>query len=577
MKNQLRVTIGQYSCAGKKSVNQDFYGALTPNQPQLTAKGIAVALADGISSSNVSQIASETAVKMFLQDYYSTPDAWSVRKSGQRVLEAVNSWLYAQTQQCEFRFNRDKGYICTFSGMVFKSHQVHIFHAGDSRIYRLAGKQLEQLSTDHRRIVSSEVSYLTHGLGIDKRLDFSYQCQPLNQGDMFLLATDGVYEWLTNDAIARGISEALTAQQDDLDSVAKALVEQALRAGSLDNLTLQIILVKQLPDPSLQELHAHANHLAPAPSLQPRMQFDGYKILREIYISSRSHVYLAEDLDTKEKVALKIPSAEMRNNEAYLEAFFMEEWIANRLNNAHVLKAVKPTRQRHYRYTVTEYLEGKTLAQWIIDNPKPSIGSVRAIVRQIAKGLQAFHRQEMVHQDLRPYNVMIDEVGVVKIIDFGATKVAGITEITGVDDGIVGTAQYTAPEYFLGLPGTSRSDIFSLGVITYQMLCGELPYGIGVSKARSLREQRRLSYRPMHRQDASLPEWLDYAISKAVHVNPQKRYQDVAEFVYELEHPNANFMRRAKPPLLERDPVLFWQGLSLLLLCLLLWQVSHAL
>ena len=110
----------------------------------------------------------------------------------------------------------------------------------------------------------------------------------------------------------------------------------------------------------------------------------------------------------------------------------------------------------------------------MIDNPKPDLETVRGIVEQIAKGLRAFHRMEMLHQDLRPDNIMIDTTGTVKIIDFGSTRVAGVVEAAplGSRDDILGTAQYTAPEYFLGESGTSRSDMFSLGVITYQMLTG---------------------------------------------------------------------------------------------------------
>src|SRR6185503_18814587 len=123
------------------------------------------------------------------------------------------------------------------------------------------------------------------------------------------------------------------------------------------------------------------------------------------------------------------------------------------------------------------------LSQWMRDNPKPDLETVRGIVEQIAKGLQAFHRMEMLHQDIRPDNIMIDKTGTAKIIDFGATKVAGAVEASppGHDD-ILGTAQYTAPEYFLGESGSPRSDQFSLGVIAYQMLTGKLPYGAQVAQ-----------------------------------------------------------------------------------------------
>jgi serine/threonine protein phosphatase PrpC len=167
--------LGQYSDKGRKESNQDFHGACIPEEPQLSAKGIAIALADGISSSSVSQLASQSAVRVFLEDYYCTSPAWSVKKSAQQVLMAVNSWLYAQTQQSPFRYEKDRGYVCTLSAMVLKSTTAHLFHAGDARIYRLR----EECSSSSRRItasmVSSEQSYLSRALGIEAQLDIDYQ------------------------------------------------------------------------------------------------------------------------------------------------------------------------------------------------------------------------------------------------------------------------------------------------------------------------------------------------------------------------------------------------------------------
>src|SRR5205085_4384837 len=154
---------------------------------------------------------------------------------------------------------------------------------------------------------------------------------------------------------------------------------------------------------------------------------DGYEIIREVHASSRSHIYLAADCETRAHVMLKIPSIDGRADAAYLERFLLEEWVARRINSAHVLKPCPQTRQRQYLYVATEFIDGQTLSQWMIDNPRPQLESVRRIVEQIARGLEAFHRLEMLHQDLRPDNVMIDKAGTVKIIDFGATSVAGLT------------------------------------------------------------------------------------------------------------------------------------------------------
>ena len=133
---------------------------------------------------------------------------------------------------------------------------------------------------------------------------------------------------------------------------------------------------------------------------------------------------------------------------------------------------------------------------------------------------------EMLHQDLRPENVMIDKTGTVKIIDFGAVRVAGVaeTERPADRDRIKGTAQYTAPEYFLGEGGTPSSDLFSLGVIAYEMLTGRLPYGARMATARTRAQQRSAPYAPAIDNEREIPAWIDGTLRKAVHPDPNKRY-----------------------------------------------------
>lgn len=569
---QLRIAIGQCSQAGRKPVNQDFHGVMMPAEPLLSSKGIAVVLADGISSSDVSQIASETSVKGFLEDYFSTPESWSVKTAVQRVLHATNSWLYAQTRNGPHRYNMDKGYVCTFSALVVKSATAHLFHAGDARIYQLIDNHLVQLTEDHRLWVSADKSYLSRALGMRDWLDLDYQSLPVEAGDTFILATDGVYEHV-DDAF---VLDTLNQHADDLDRAATVIVDRALQNGSDDNLTLQIVRIEQLPQHSIDELQQQASALPFPPVLQPRMLFDGYRIIRELHSSSRSHVFLAMDTDTEQQVVIKAPSVDQRDDAAYLERFLMEEWVARRVNNVHLLKAGEQTRQRSYLYTVSEYVEGQTLSQWMTDNPNPDLETVRKIVEQIARGLYALHRQEMLHQDLRPSNVMIDKTGTVKIIDFGSIRVAGLEEISGraKQQHILGTAQYTAPEYFLGEQGGIRSDLFSLAVITYQMLSGRLPYGAQVARATSRAAQRKLVYESVLNDERTIPAWVDGAIRKALHPNPLKRYDTISEFIHDLRHPNREFTDKDRAPLLERNPLAFWKGVSFILLVIVIALLS---
>ena len=564
MLSQLKVSIGQYSDKGRKEINQDFHGVYIPEEPQLTSKGIAIALADGISSSDVGHIASEATVTGFLEDYFCTAEAWSVKKSAQQVLTATNSWLYSQSQQSQHLRDENRGMVCTLSAMVIKSSTAYIFHVGDTRIYRLRDQLLEQLTTDHRVWVSEDKNFLSRAMGVNFRLDIDYQTVPVNEGDIFLFMTDGVYE----DVEPKLMIKLINDHADVLDMAAKEIAQAAFNHGSTDNLTVQLVRIDKLPSQDANDIYQQLTELPFPPELEPGMILDGYKITRELHASKRTQVYLALDTENDTQVIVKTPSVNYQDDPAYLERFLLEEWIARRINSVHVLKACSHTRQRKFLYYVTEYIEGQTLAQWMIDNPRPDLETVRGILEQIAKGLRAFHRMEMLHQDLKPDNIMIETAsGTVKIIDFGSTRVAGVVEITTPieRDNLLGTEQYTAPEYLLGESGSTRSDLFSLGVIAYEMLTGKNPYGDSVAKATTKVAQKKLLYTSVLEYDREIPIWVDGALHKAVHPDPHKRYEEVSEFLFDLRHPNKAYLKAGKPPLIERDPILFWKGMSLFL------------
>jgi serine/threonine protein phosphatase PrpC len=558
----MRISAGQHSHPGRKPSNQDFHGLCVPGEPQLGAKGVAIALADGISSSACGQLASEAAVRSFLDDYYCTSDAWSVKKSVERVLAATNSWLFAQTQQGQGRLDKDRGWVCTFSAIVLKSRTAHLFHVGDARIYQVQGRTLEQLTHDHRVHVGGGQSYLGRAFGVAPHLEIDYRAVPLEAGDTFVLATDGVYEYVTHEAV----TGAIRAHAADLDAAAAAVVAAALEGGSPDNLTVQVLRIDALPRAEPGEIHRMAAELPLPPLLEPRMEFEGLRIVRELHASSRSHVHLALDLQTGEQLVLKTPSMDLRGDASYRERFLLEEWVARRVSSAHVLKAAAPHRPREHLYLLMEYVEGRTLRQWMLDQPHADLEAVRGIVEQVARGLRALHRLEMVHQDLRPENVMLDATGTAKIIDFGSTEVAGILETAGVpSEPVLGTPQYTAPECILGQRGSHRSDQFALAVMTYEMLAGRLPYGAQVAQCRTLAQQKRLRYRSLLELRPDLPSWVDAALHKALQPEPRKRYADVDEFVFSLRRPDPDLRPREALPLIERDPVVFWKGLSLVL------------
>jgi serine/threonine protein phosphatase PrpC len=563
MTTALRVTLGQHTQAGRKAVNQDFHGAMLPLEPLRASKGIALAQADGIGSSAVSQEASAAAVTGFLDDYYATSDAWSVRRSAQRVLAAMNAWLHAQTMRSPARFDKDLGYVCTFSALILKGREVHLLHVGDSRIYRLHAKSLEQLTEDHRVRVSSSESLLARALGAGPNVEIDYRCMTAEVGEIYLLATDGAYSHLD----AAAVHDALAQQPDELDAAAAALVAAARSRGADDDATVQLLRIDALPEVNPLSLQVQRAGLALPPSLSPRMRFEGYTVVRELHASARSHVHLAVDDLTGQQVALKTPSVDRRDDPEYLDTFTLEEWVARRIHSPHVVAACAGGRPRSHVYTAMEFVDGQTLAQWMTDHPRPDLDSVRGIVAQVARGLQAFHGKEMLHQDLRPENLMIDRTGTVRIIDFASTHVAGLTEgMPGAGAvAIAGTLQYTAPEYFVGGGASARSDLFSLAVLTYRMLGGGLPYGLQVARLRSPADLKRLRYVPVRQLRPELPDWLDGVLQKALHPDPAKRQEAVSEFVHDLRSPGPQFHRRRAPPLVQRHPVAFWQAVAFVL------------
>jgi serine/threonine protein phosphatase PrpC len=524
------------------------------------SKGIAIAIADGIGSSRVSQVASAAAVRGFLDDYYATSEAWSVRRSAQRVLSATNAWLHAQTLRSDARFDRDSGYVCTFSALVLKGRDVHLLHVGDARIYRLHPQALEQLTEDHRVHVSSVESYLGRALGAGPNVEIDYRCWEAEVGEVYLLATDGAWAGLD----ARAVHQALAHCGDDLDEAARLL---ASGARGDDDRTVQLVRIDELPAADAAQLQSQREGLAIPPALAPRARFEGFTLVRELQVSARSHVHLALDEARGQQVVLKLPSVDLRDDPDYLDRFVLEEWVARRVDSPHVVKAGTIERTRGHLFVAMEYVDGQTLAQWMVDHHRPSLDSVRGIVAQLAKGLQALHGKEMLHQDIRPENVMIDRSGTVKIIDLASTHVAGLADSPRERRAlaIAGSLQYTAPEYFVGQGGSTRSDLFSLAVLVYQMLTRQLPYGLHASRVRSSADAKRLRYVPVRHFRPDLPAWVDAVLQKALHPDPARRQQAVSEFAHDLKAPGPEFLRPRTAPLVERHPVRFWQCTTALL------------
>ena len=571
MKKTLKVSIGQYSTAGIKQQNQDFHGVYLPEGHVLKQKGIACVIADGIGSSNVSHLAAETAVGSFLSDYYSTSDAWSTQTSAERVIRATNSWLYAQTQQSQGRFDKDRGYVCTLSALILKQQQAHVFHVGDSRIYRIRDHEIELLTHDHRVWLSSKEHYLSRALGADYRIEIDYRNIELKEKDIFLLMTDGVYEFVTDQQLLD-----LTLIDADLNQLAKGLVEKALEQGSDDNLSFQVIRVEQLPE--LNQFHIQQDYVFPQ-QLSKGEVFEGYVIDKILHQNHRSCLYLAHDTQ-QQPLVIKTLGVDLQQDKYAVEQFQLEDWVSKRLKHDNLMQCYPHNTEKKYLFQCYEYLQGETLAQWLHRQEKPlNLDEILPILQQTALALNAMHRLEMLHQDIRPKNIIVlntESAMKIKLIDYGSTAVRGLVEINPKNaNRPLGTLAFMAPEYFIDHSPSVHSDQFSLAVMAYYLLTKQLPYGTDLARCNSLKQLKKVQYYSIRKYRPDLPIWLDKILGQALSIEPTHRFEALSELIHNLMHPSKELLNSKPPAIIERDPLRFWQisctVLGLLFLLSIAW------
>jgi protein phosphatase len=567
----LKVSFGGYSSAGVKAANQDAFSALQPKGNVRHLKGVVACIADGVSCSENAQQASQIAVSQFIDDYYATPDTWKVRTAASKILSSLNTWLFHHGQNTLARHN---GLVTTFTSLVIKSNTAHIFHVGDSRLYRYrpSADRLMCLTRDHVQ-KSSGRALLTRALGIDSCLDIDYKQEDAECGDIYVLTSDGVHEFITPAEIRQAIEA-----DSDIELVAKTIVEHAQQSGSDDNLTCLLVRVDSLPISTIDEVHRQLTNLAIPPVMEVGMSIDGYEVKRIIHSGTRSHLYLVQHPEHKRVYVLKAPSENFVDDVQYLEGFVREQWIGLRINHDGIMKIFPANHESQFLYLLAEYVEGQTLRQWMYDNPRVSLQQMRDKVNRIVTAMRVLQRMEMVHRDLKPENIMVAVDGGIKLIDFGTVKVQGLNEISSpISEEIpVGSVNYIAPEYLLQNSSDFRSDIFSLGVMVYEMLSGDLPYEMGHAHRRLPKDISEWRYQSIREYNKNIPDWVDCALKKAVHPNKHNRYNALSEFVSDLCHPNSALTERyKKAPLIERNPVVVWQGVAFILFVLLVVQTLN--
>jgi len=294
LSSQMSFAIGQASQKGRKDANEDSIGIRIPEGSLLTTKGVVAAIADGVSAAEAGKEASELSVRNFLYDYYCTPESWSVKQSAQKVLTALNHWLYGQGQGYS---NTQKGFVTTFSIAVFKSRTAHLFHVGDTRIFRIRGSEIEQLTRDHATRISENQTYLTRAMGLDVKVDIDHTTVELEIGDIFLLTTDGIHDY-----VDKSVLYYLVKNNANYEDACQQLISQAYNNNSPDNLSCQILRIEQLPNKNGEDVYSQLTELAFPPDLNIGMVLDGYLVTDIIHQSSRSQLYRVLDKESGERL-----------------------------------------------------------------------------------------------------------------------------------------------------------------------------------------------------------------------------------------------------------------------------------
>ncbi|WP_193211704.1 bifunctional protein-serine/threonine kinase/phosphatase [Luteolibacter marinus] len=553
LSGRIELTSGHFTSAGPKPRNEDCLAVRIPDDQLLPTKGIVACIADGVSAASAGKEAAEASVLGFVADYFETPESWEVKTSGQRVLTALNRWLFSQGQGFS---TAEKGCVTTFTALVLKSRTAHIFHVGDSRLYRLRGGELEQVTRDHAARISADTCHLTRALGLTLSPRIDYHSLTLEEGDRFVLSTDGIHGFIPHPQL-----ESLVRSGASSQAIADALGEAA--SASDDNRSCIVLEVGSLPDGDKDDIFRQLSALPFPPDLSPGQVIDDLRVEKILSASKNSQLYVVSDLaDDGRPLILKAPSVSFSDNPSYLERFAMEEWIGLRTDNPHLAKAVRRKQRPRFLYCLMEQVNGITLGRWTENHPTPPVETVISLAGQITDGVRALHRKDTLHQDLKPDNIVLGEDGVLKIIDYGSCHVGGISEISTPFErhSALGTVDFSAPEYRLGTKPTTRSDLFSIATITYFLLTGgQHPYGPAWERASTTKDFLTLEYRPAAAINPMVPPWIDGVLRKALSMRPESRHDSMSEFIHNLRKPGPELLATAPLPLAKRNPLVFWK------------------
>jgi serine/threonine protein kinase len=264
---------------------------------------------------------------------------------------------------------------------------------------------------------------------------------------------------------------------------------------------------------------------------------DQYKITELIARSGMASILKAIDTETGQTVALKVPYPQFESDVVFYERFRREESIGQRLEHPNIIKVLTP-RRKSRMYIAMEYVEGNSLRALMRD--KRPLPPERALgyARQVCGALVYMHGQGVVHRDLKPENMLATDAGQIKIMDFGIALDESARRLTWAGlSTTIGTPDYMAPEQISGRRGDARTDIYSLGMVLYEMLTANLPFE-GANVYAVMKAKASQDPQPPSRWEPDLDPRLEEIVLRAIDRTPRNRYASAAEMLADLEDPS---------------------------------------
>lgn len=269
-----------------------------------------------------------------------------------------------------------------------------------------------------------------------------------------------------------------------------------------------------------------------------------YEILEKTGVGGMATVYTAKDLVLNRHVAVKVLKEEFTTDEEFVKRFNTEALAAASLSHANIVSIYDVGNEDNIYYIVMELVRGKTLKQIITENGPISWKWATNIAIQIASALEVAHKNNIVHRDIKPHNIIITEDGVAKVTDFGIAKAVSNSTITAFGT-TIGSVHYFSPEQAKGGYTDAKSDIYSLGVVMYEMLTGQVPFDADTSVSVALMHMQEKPVPPIE-INKNIPIALNDIILKAMQKEPMARYQTAAEMISDLrralKEPNGEFV-----------------------------------